>query len=229
MGYFYLLEIETIHWHTLAPKFLGQHSKVLDLGANYGMFARAITERFQCFCVAVEPSPEPFDAIPTTEKISKRQLAISDKPGRKRFHASEESLASSLTEGGSLYVAVNSLPNLVDELGWECVDLLKADIEGAEIDMLAACPDEFLSKRIAQISIEFHDFCGITSSAVVRQTLDRLHRLGFFSVRMSRVGHQDTWLINRNLLQASRMDLLAIRYISRNWFGLKRVLTRLLG
>jgi hypothetical protein len=55
---------------------------------------------------------------------------------------------------------------------------LKVDIEGDEIAMLAACPDEVIN-RIMQISIEFHDFCGITSKKDVDKTLVRLHQLGF--------------------------------------------------
>jgi hypothetical protein len=105
---------------------------------------------------------------------------------------------------------------------------MKIDIEGAEIDALIACPDHLL-KSVAQISIEFHDFCGITSSSDVLRTLDRLRRLGFFSVRMSGFGHQDTWLINRQLLNISTSELLYIRHVVRNWAGFKRVMTRQLS
>jgi hypothetical protein len=58
------------------------------------------------------------------------------------------------------------LKDLLDHLQLPRIDLLKADIEGAEISMLTACPDEVLG-RIAQIGIEFHDFCGITPAAEV--------------------------------------------------------------
>jgi hypothetical protein len=44
----FMIQIETIHWHTLAPQFLNPSSRVLDLGANYGHFAYAITERCGC-------------------------------------------------------------------------------------------------------------------------------------------------------------------------------------
>jgi FkbM family methyltransferase len=212
---------------------LGPGSTVLDLGANYGRFAQAITERFGCHCVAVEPSPGPFAAIPETARISKLHAAVADRSGVMPFHVASESVASSLLQKAPTHihtidVQVFSFPELLGQLAWSRVDLLKIDIEGAEIGMLAACPDEVLG-RVAQISVEFHDFCSITPPADVKWTLARLHRLGFFSVRMSRVGHQDTWLINRHLLAISAPELLFIRHVVRNWMGFRRVLARQLN
>lgn len=222
--------IETIEWHTLHPRYLNESSRVLDLGANYGMFATAITERFGCNCVAVEPSPEPFRAIPNGPRIAKVQAAVADQPGVMPFHVASDSVCSSLlgkvdTHLQTIDVRVYSLAELLAELGLDRLDLLKVDIEGAEIGMLDACPDELLS-RVGQISIEFHDFCGITPSGEVRRVLRRLHGLGFRAVRMSRVGHQDTWLINQRLLGISTVELWFIRVVVRNWKGLKRVLAR---
>jgi len=221
--------IETIHWHTLHPRYLSPESAVLDLGANHGQFAQAIADRFGCHCVAVEPSPGPFATIPITPLITKLPAAVGDKSGVMPFNVSSDSVASSLldvaTRTNTIDVSVFSLPDLLDHLGWPRVDLLKVDIEGAEIGMLAACPDEVLG-RVAQISIEFHDFCGITPAEDVCGTLERLHSLGFFSVRMSRVGHQDTWLFNRRLLDVGTLELLYIRHVVRNMKGLRRVLER---
>ena len=157
-------------------------------------------------------------------------MAVSDKSGVMPLHVASELVASSLyrkasTHTETINVQVLSFPELLGQLGWSRVDLLKIDIEGAEIGMLAACPDEVLA-RVAQISIEFHDFCAITPPADVQRTLARLHGLGFFSVRMSRVGHQDTWLINRRLLAISTPELLFIRHVVRNWMGFKRVVAR---
>ena len=126
------------------------------------------------------------------------------------FHIADSSLASSLWPAAAgpirtIEVQAISLPDLLSLIGCQRVDLIKIDIEGAEIDVLAACPDEVL-KNIAQISVEFHDFCHITDLSDVKRTLQRLRRLGFFSVRMSRVGHQDTWLINRRLLHISDLE-----------------------
>jgi len=225
-----MFSIETIHWHTLAPQFLNRASRVLDLGANYGMFSTAITERVGCRCVAVEPSPVPFEGIPASPLIQKIHAAVAGKSGTMGFRVDPENgLASALddNEQSDIRVRVVTLPELLDELNWPSIDLLKVDIEGSEIDMLASCSDQFLSDRVSQISIEFHDFCGVTAPEVVAHTVNRLCSIGFGSIRMSRVGHQDTWLVNRKLLPVSTADLMFHRVVTRNWFGAKRVASRL--
>lgn len=222
--------IETLHWHTLHPRYLNARSRVLDLGANYGLFSKTIIDRFSCECVAVEPAPVPFSGIP--DYIKKMQVAVSSSSGTLSFVVDENNLLASAVSApdadGSIKVKAVTLPDLLDGLGWPQIDLLKVDIEGSEIDVLAACSDAFISERIAQMTIEFHDFCGLTPLETVRKTLDRLHHLGFYSVRMSRVGHQDTWLINRRLLKISTLELILTRYLIRNWFGAKRMVFKIL-
>src|SRR5436190_19144677 len=89
--------LEAIYDHTVHPRYLGAQSQVLDLGANYGRFAQAITARFGCRCTAVEPSPEPFAAIAESPLIAKVQAAAAAKSGTLPFHIAVDSIASSLS------------------------------------------------------------------------------------------------------------------------------------
>lgn len=225
--------IETLHWHTLHPRYLDSSSNVLDLGANIGQFSRAIVERFGCKCVAVEPAPNVFKIIPNDPHITKIRAAVATKNGRIPLHLTMKSDGNSILEKKpntveTIEVEAITLPYLLDRLGWMRVDLVKMDIEGAEIALLEQCPDEYLS-RIAQITIEFHDFNGLTPHSDVRRVLARLRGLGFYWVRMSGYGHQDTWLINTNLLPISKTELLLSKYILRNWRGGVRVAKRWLA
>jgi len=228
------MSVEMIHWHTLHPRFLGPNSRVLDLGANYGLFSRFMVERFGCECVAIEPSPVPFQGIRTNDRISKRQIAIVPEPGDVSFHIRSESVSSSIYQLDThqhldtITVPGVTLEQLLQELGWSELDLLKSDIEGAEIQVLEATSDDCL-RRIKQISVEFHDFSRITPAKQVEATIRRLERLGFSSVRMSRIGHQDTWLINRKLCPLSTSEFLYIKYAVRNWLGLRRVVDRMVA
>jgi len=88
--------IETILDHAVHPRYLNAQSQVLDLGANYGLFAKATTARFGCRCLAVEPSPEPFAAVSETPLISKVQAAAAAKSGMAPFHIAPDSIFSSL-------------------------------------------------------------------------------------------------------------------------------------
>src|SRR5581483_4686302 len=164
-----------------------------------------------------------------TPNISKLQVGVAGQTRTMPFHVAKASVASALTRSAetkmTIEVKVLSLADLIERLAWPQVDLMKIDIEGAEIDMFAACDDELLG-RIAQISVEFHDFCGITPAADVERALERFHSIGFSSIRMSRVGHQDTWLINRRLLNISTSELMYTRYVVRNWMGFRRVVER---
>jgi FkbM family methyltransferase len=221
--------IETIYDHTVHPRYLGAQSHVLDLGANYGLFAKAITARFGCRCLAVEPSPEPFAAIAETPLISKLQAAAAAKSGMVPFHIATDSIHSSMYRPSAVVNVIDvralSLPDLFALVGVTPLDLVKIDIEGAEIDMINSCPPSIL-QQIRQLSVEFHDHNGITPASEIRSTLARLHKLGFFSVRMSRQGHHDTWLINRNLCDVSTAELKFIERVAPTWIGIKRVARR---
>ena len=110
--------IETIHDHTVHPRYLGSQSHVLDLGANYGLFAKAVTARFGCRCIAVEPSPEPFAAIVETSLISKLQAAAASQSGTVPFHIAPDSVFSSLYRTSEVIRVIEvpaiSFPDLFD-------------------------------------------------------------------------------------------------------------------
>jgi hypothetical protein len=152
--------------------------------------------------------------------------------GRFPFNISAQATASSILRvderrTDTITVEAVTLTDLVDDLGWDGIDLLKCDIEGAEVELLQKAPESLL-RGIRQISVEFHDFIGFTPRSDVEATIRRLEGLGFRSVRMSRVGHQDTWMINRELCPITDMELLYIERFVRNWQGARRVAGRVL-
>ena len=225
-----MISIESIHWHTLAPQFLNANSTVLDLGAHFGQFAHAITERVGCQCVAVEPSTEILRNFRPSPRIKIINGAVGGKSGTRGFRFNQANpVGSALDDSSSVQVRVMTLPELMEELGWSSIDLLKADIEGSEIEMLDSCSDQFLSERVRQLSVEFHDFCGIVPLSVVKKTISRLEAIGFASIKMSRVGHQDTWFVNCKLLPIKPAEMLFHKFITRNVIGAKRIVARTFG
>jgi FkbM family methyltransferase len=227
-----LLAVDSVEWHTFHPRFVSSKSNILDLGANYGRFSKQMAERFGCKCYAVEPSPQVFSELIRTNLIQKFQVAICGKTGPVELHVDNSDLASSLLQGpnskqvDAVTVRGVRLEEFVRELGLNEISLLKMDIEGAEIEVLDSCSDSFL-RAIPQLTIEFHDFCGVVPHLEVERVVNRLKALGFFYVRMSRIGNQDTVFINTRLCRISALERLYIKYLSRNWKGFCRVVRRL--
>ena len=171
-------------------------------------------------------------AIARTVRCHRRNPANLKAASGSRFEVSTvatDSIFSSLYPTSSVVRVIEvlafSLLDLFDLVEARPLDLLKMDIEGAEIELLNTRPPSIL-QQIRQISVEFHDHCDLTPASQVRSTLAHLHKLGFFSVRMSRHGHHDTWLINRNLCDITIAELKFIEYVAPTWMGIRRVAGR---
>ena len=76
------------------------------------------------------------------------------------------------------------------------VDLLKVDIEGAEIDLFEACNDDEL-KEINQITVEFHDFIYPEQHNSVLQIQNRMANIGFWVISF-RLDGSDALFVNRS-------------------------------
>lgn len=228
-----ILRVQSFHWHTVHLGYVGKGSVVFDLGAGVGRFAQAIAAETGCLCYAAEPNPHQFRLIPDDARINKYLMAIADRKGTVRFYVSQQPAASSIlpvqteTIAQTIEVQATDLEGWVEDLAVKQVDLIKMDIEGAEIMVIESLSDEFLTS-VRQLSIEFHDFNGLTPLAEVERAIRRLRSLGFFYIRMSRVGNQDTLFINRSACRISIFECLFIKYVSRNVIGLGRMVYRLI-
>jgi FkbM family methyltransferase len=228
-------QTRSIHWHTLVPGLLPPGSNVLDLGANVGLFSLEMVRLFDCCCHAVEPDPELLAAIPDNPRIRKHGYAIADRRAPLVLNRSSNRLGARILDsptGGSvensLMVEGIDLTSFIDRHVEGPISLIKMDIEGAELQVLDSLSDDLL-RSVAQFSVEFHDFCGLTSADEVARVARRLEALGFFYVRMSGVGHQDTLFVNRRQSKFKTSDHLATRLFVRNVRGLRRVVRRGLG
>jgi FkbM family methyltransferase len=228
--------LSQISGHTVWAKGLSSTSVVLDLGANLGRFSHGIVNQFQCRCYAVEANPALCQRIEPDPRIVVFNLAVASTSGTIPLYLSTSCVSSSILGGpqrnfmGTIEVQAVSLHELLQSAGLDHVDLIKFDIEGAEIQVLESCSDEFL-RRVPQLTIEFHDFLGLnrpsrTPRAVVERAVCRLQDLGFFAIKMWRRAYGDTLFINRRLTSASLVECLEARYITRNWWGLKRIISR---
>jgi FkbM family methyltransferase len=228
------MSLVMVEGHHLHPRFLRPQSVVIDVGSNLGNFARQMVERFGCLVHSLEPNPAVFVQIPPHERIRTYQLAVAGRPGVLRLSIDEDPECSSLRPvPGRQYVDEVEVQAITLEafaagLGLNEIDVLKLDIEGSEVEVLDSCSDAFLG-QVGQLALELHDFTGQVTQAEIDRTFERLRRLGFFIIRMSRHSHIDTLAINRRRCPLSAAECLYLRHVVRNWRGLCRMVGRWVG
>jgi FkbM family methyltransferase len=226
----YVAKVES---HSFFPAPLVSGSTVVDLGVNRGVFSRWISANTDARVVGVEPVPSLFEAMPALPRTTVLQVAISASSGWVELVLNEESCAAlestGLGEAQAQRVTVRAitLEELLAQQDIEIVDLLKVDIEGAELDMFGCAPAEVL-RRCRQITCEFHNFLDPTLTPKVRAVQRRLEMLGFTKMTFS-LDDTDTLFLRRDQLRLSSMDLLAATAAYKYGRGAVRRLRRLLG
>jgi FkbM family methyltransferase len=222
-------KVITVRGHTFLAQPLGPASVVVDLGANRGEFSQEIVGRFGCTSYAVEASPETSRTIPASDRLKVFNFAVNDRDAPVQFNVSSNPETSSLhpsnlppgAQTGTVQVQGRTLASFVSEHGVDHIDLLKVDIEGAEVQLFGAATPEDLLRRIDQITIEFHDFTGAMTRGDVDSIVSRLRAAGFAAVRFSN-SNMD-WLFYRpDRLSVGPLARIWIRFITRNWRFFKR-------
>jgi FkbM family methyltransferase len=174
---------------------------VVDLGMNKGEFSQWIATNTAARCYGAEPVPELFASLPRSERIVARRVAIGGEAGTKKLSIPDR-LCASLSETGvvrgarQVDVEVVTLPSFIDTYGLASIDLLKVDIEGAEIDVLRSMKDDLFA-RIGQMTIEFHDFMKRSDAPSVRELLGKIKDQGFFVINFGRKNYTDVVCLNR--------------------------------
>jgi FkbM family methyltransferase len=182
-----------VRGHTFYSKSLYPKSTVLDLGANLGAFSQHIASKYKCNTYLVEASPALFAQINETALVHKYNYAITGKDGFVTFYESSRIDAGNIvapnskSTGNTFEVKARSIASLIAEIGLETIDLLKIDIEGAEIELFDNIGDEDL-KHFKQITIEFHDSVTIpnVSPKDVNRVIKKLHSMGFYGIAMGK-------------------------------------------
>ncbi len=165
---------------------------VCDLGCNAGFFPLAIEHWKRIKGVAAPTRYLCVDANPACLKIARRALKKNvpaenwrlvpgciGEPGREmRFHVSKADAHSSVMAqysfSHSIAMKALDLDSLFGEHFPSGVDLLKADVEGAE-RYLATAWGPTLARFCRWIMVEYHSFCGLSA----REFADRMAEHGF--------------------------------------------------
>jgi FkbM family methyltransferase len=220
-----------IRGHHIHDGLLNSQSIIIDLGGHKGEFSSILNQKHDCICHVVEAMPELHAAIRQTHKIRTYHFAASDTDGIVAFHISSNPESNSLVRkteefAKTIEVPTISIPSFMKKLEISKIDLLKMDIEGAEIAVFRGMPDDLL-RSIPQITVEFHDF--IPEMKLEHDVLNvksRLISLGFACIVFSRKTHFDVLFLNTTYV--SRFDIFLAR-ITKYVHGLSRMIRRSLG
>ncbi len=204
---FIKLNLKNISTHALCPRLLSADSVVLDLGANTGEFSRQITADFHCAVHAVEASPLMYAALPENPLITNHQVAICSTDGPVLLHISSNPEATSLQRlkgfsySEQVEVCGRKLTTFVSEQRILRIDLLKLDIEGAEIGVLKSLPSEFLNS-IDQVSVEFHEWLGGSTKEEVEFIISKIKKIGFHFFSLVRGNYSNVLFVNKRRMNS---------------------------
>ena len=197
--------------HTFCSRLIGKNSIIIDLGGHQGYFSQQMNNRYKCTAYVVEPVYSLYESIIASPLLKKYNFAVAGDVGETVFYESENIQAGSILgqnvdfNGEAYTVKTKSLSNFIDELGLTEVDLLKVDIEGAEIQLINTidAKDAFCIK---QMTVEFHDSTPNPNvqEIDVLESIQHLKAFGFYGVNMGD-DNRDWFFINSRYKKISKI------------------------
>lgn len=194
-----LFGLDSACGHTFYGPAITPNSIVMDLGACRGDFCKYMSDRYGCLTYAIEASPELFSNIIESSSIRKYNYAIAGNDGFTTFYQASLETAGNImgpkanSTGHTFEIETRKLSTFVQERGLKEIDLLKIDIEGAELLLF----DTAEHKDIAiarQIAIEFHDSVHLPniSTEQVSGIIKKIQAAGFWGITLG--AKNSNWL-----------------------------------
>lgn len=168
-----------------SPNLPDAADAIVDLGANVGLATVFFGLKYPAAKIlSVEPEDSNFAAMSRNtaalgDRVRKEHAAVWINDGFVNLHTEDDAGAPlgawgvqvSDQQGKSdRHSKCHTLTTLLDQAGFNTVDILKVDIEGAELEVFAQSATEWLP-RINLIIIETHDWFRPGSDAAVREAV----------------------------------------------------------
>jgi FkbM family methyltransferase len=179
-GRFILNEIYLDRVYDVAGADLATCSRVLDLGANTGVFALYATSMAPNAAVyCFEPDPRNFEVLNRNLKLNQvagqaYPFAVAGRSGSAYLQAGssvEHSLSANSADGQKIECV--DLSRVFELAGVTRFDFAKIDVEGAELEIFDLCPNDIL-RRIRAMAVEWHH-----SVEALQALRERLRKIGF--------------------------------------------------
>lgn len=158
------LGIAELSKRRLFEKNVSNGQTVIDVGANVGYYSLMSSKLVgpSGKVLALEPSPRNYQLLCThlslnkVSNVSTFKLALSDQCGIARFSADIDPVAQRLSESGNIEVHQVTLDQFVADHSIEAIDIIKIDVEGAELKVLKGAQG-VLRKHRPKLFVETHD------------------------------------------------------------------------
>ena len=142
-----------------AQRWVDPGTVCFDIGANVGLYS-LLFARKNATVIAFEPFPRNVEylhrivAINRVENVTIVPWAVGIEPGMRAFRQGETQASGHLSAAGEQPVFCTSLDAYVEQYGIE-PDLLKIDVEGAELEVLQGAR-RLLEERMPRILLSIH-------------------------------------------------------------------------
>jgi FkbM family methyltransferase len=193
----------------VCPDGLNARSVVYSFGVGQDIsWDLAMIKRFGMSVHAFDPTPKSIEWVRRQQlphEFLFHEYGIADYDGTAKFVLPNPDFVSfAMTPAGgnghesaakSLQTdaPVHQLQTIMTMLGHERVDVLKMDIEGAELSVIDALTKS--RPQIAQLLVEFHHRVGVAAEVgATRRAIEQLNGMGFKLFRNSHVGKEFSFL-----------------------------------
>ncbi len=213
--------------HTFLPQLIDSSSVVIDLGAYDGDFAQAVIDRFHCKVISAEPVRELAERIQPHPLLRILPVAVGGKDQSVTLNVFDARCASVFAatspeeQAEARTVEMISFEEFCRRAAVDRMDVLKLDIEGAEIELFDSLSDKELQSA-TQITVEFHDFLYPEQRPAINRIRERMQDIGFWVLPFS-FDNSDVLFLSKNAA-VGRADVTYLRSFLR--YG-KRIARRL--
>lgn len=205
--------------HHVYFKDITENSTIVDIGGNKGEFLKAVKSKINCKYYFVEVDKSLFSFLPEFPKLIKSNFAISSKKENLKFYCSNNSEANSFNETIAskygireiLEVQTETLESYSASNEIDRINLLKIDVEGAEIDILKNANKYFLQK-IDQITIEFHEVYDEKLMIPTLECISILKENGFYEIVMYDNSFEDVVFLNSKRFMFSKTQFFWLKF-----------------
>lgn len=194
---------KSCRWAVAASR-VNSASTVLSFGLGIDVtFELALIERFGCRVLGFDPTPLSMDYIQANvrhERFTAQAVALANYDGTLTFKfppksSGERVSLSAFAEykncaAEPVNVPCLTLQSLRRQYDLPRVDILKMDIEGAEIAVIEQAVQEDWLADIDQVLVEYHHFLPGLTPAQTRHSIDLMQSAGFAIAWVGRTNHE---------------------------------------